>query len=270
MTADQIAEKLAISRAAVYRLEQGKIVKLETLERLSALFNVSMSSLLGSDTEYFENALGYFERMRQLEARAIKIIAYFDPFSYLLTSPDYPALFKTMLDEARPETPDDSKRLIETQILAILDERKSTFRKNNFKVHSIVSLREIERYLHIGLVGRLDLPPSTRMERALLARREIEHLISLIEEEGAQPSIFLIDEALPSATFQIFEQPSSNYVAVSPYRLGELPNLHRGIATVTACPEAVELYKNMANDLLSRACSGPTAQQQIRNLLAKL
>jgi transcriptional regulator with XRE-family HTH domain len=269
MTADMIAEKLDVSRAAVYRLEQGKIVKLETLERLSDLFNVSMASLLGSDTEYFENALGYFERMRQLEARATKVIAYFNPFSYLLTSPAYPQLFRKMLEEARSADEDDAKILLESQVLEILDERKSLFGHRNFRVQSIVSLREIERYLHIGLVGRLDLPSSTRMERALLARKEVEHIISIIEEERDNPSIFLIDEALPSATFQIFEQPHANYVAVSPYRLGELPNLHSGIATVTSSTEAVELYMNMANALLSRSSSGRIAQSKIMNLLAK-
>ena len=51
MNADQIADKLGISRAAVYRLEMGKIVKLETLERLADLLRGSMSSLLGSDSE---------------------------------------------------------------------------------------------------------------------------------------------------------------------------------------------------------------------------
>ncbi|MCF5167302.1 transcriptional regulator, partial [Pseudomonas congelans] len=40
-----------MSRAAVYRLELGKIVKLETLDRLAQLLKVSLTSLLGSDTE---------------------------------------------------------------------------------------------------------------------------------------------------------------------------------------------------------------------------
>ena len=270
MNADQIADKLGISRAAVYRLEMGKIVKLETLERLADLLRVSMSSLLGSDTEYFDNALGYFERMRQLEARSTSIVSYFDPFSYLLTTAGYPELFKTMLAEARPSGFTDAQASMEAQILQILDESKSTFSRHRFQVQSLVSLRQIERYLHIGLVGRLDLPPSVRMERALLARREIENLIEIIDSASTQPNIFLIDEALPSATFQIFEQPQSSYVAVSPYRLGELPNLHVGIASVTSSSEAVQMYKQMAQGLLQRACSGPAARLQLQALLAKM
>lgn len=270
LNADQVADKLGISRAAVYRLELGKIVKLETLERLAEMLRVSMSSLLGSDTEYFDNALGYFERMRQLEARSTRIISYFDPFSYLLTTPEYSGLFKTMLDEARPVEADQAQTAMEAQILGILDERKSTFFRQQFQVQSIVSLRQIERYLHIGLVGRLDLPPSVRMERALLARREIENLIRVIDADSGRLSICLIDETLPSSTFQIFEQPHTRYVAVSPYRLGELPNLHVGIASVTSSSEAVEMYKGMTEALLKRASTGEQAKQQLQALLAKL
>ncbi|MEG0635516.1 MAG: helix-turn-helix domain-containing protein [Pseudomonas putida] len=270
LNADQVAEKLGISRAAVYRLELGKIVKLETLERLAELLKVSLTSLLGSDTEYFDNALGYFERMRQLEARSSSIISYFDPFSYLLTTPGYSELFKTMLYEARPQGFSAAQAAMEDQILSILDERKCTFSRQKFQVKSIVSLRQIERYLHIGLVGRLDLPPSVRMERALLARREIENLISVVDSNSDHPNIYLIDEALPSATFQIFEQPTTRYVAVSPYRLGELPNLHVGIASVTSSAQAVDMYKSMSTDLLSRAYSGRDATQKLQQLLAKL
>ncbi|HEK0908905.1 helix-turn-helix domain-containing protein [Pseudomonas parafulva] len=270
LNADQVADKLGISRAAVYRLELGKIVKLETLERLAEMLRVSMSSLLGSDTEYFDNALGYFERMRQLEARSTRIVSYFDPFSYLLTTPEYSGLFKTMLDEARPVEADQAQTAMEAQILGILDERKSTFFRQQFQVQSIVSLRQIERYLHIGLVGRLDLPPSVRMERALLARREIENLIRVIDADSGRLSICLIDETLPSSTFQIFEQPHTRYVAVSPYRLGELPNLHVGIASVTSSSEAVEMYKGMTEGLLKRASTGEQAKQQLQALLAKL
>lgn len=270
LNADQVAEQLGISRAAVYRLELGKIVKLETLERLADLLKVSLTSLLGSDTEYFDNALGYFERMRQLEARSTSIISYFDPFSYLLTTPEYSELFKTMLYEARPRGFSAAQEAMEEQILSILDERKSTFFRHKFHVRSIVSLRQIERYLHLGLVGRLDLPPSVRMERALLARREIENLIHIVDSNGEHPLIYLIDEALPSATFQIFEQQSTSYVAISPYRLGELPSLHVGIASVTSSTQAVDMYRGMSADLLSRAYAGREATKKLRQLLAKL
>jgi hypothetical protein len=43
-------------------------------------------------------------------------------------------------------------------------------------------------------------------------------------------------------TFRIFEDAEHSYVAVSPFRLGELPNIRTGIATITKAPDAVEMY----------------------------
>lgn len=269
LSANQIAKQLEISRAAVYRLERGIVVKLETLDRLAHLLKVPINSLLGSETEYFDNALGYFERMHQLEAKSTKVISYFDPFSYLLTSPQYFDYFLKMLEESRPQHFLAKAQDIQKQTLDILYRRKETFTKVNFEIHSIISIRQIERFLHIGLVGKLDLPASIRMERALQARREVEYLIGQIEEHP-HLNIYLVDEQLPNMTFQIFHQPTTSYVAVSPYRLGELPNIHCGIASVTSSEEAVDMHKHMADELMGRSVSGEEARQQIMRLLAKL
>jgi transcriptional regulator with XRE-family HTH domain len=86
LLAEDVAEKLGISRAVVYRLEKGEIVKIETLERLAALLDTSMASLLGVEVEYYPTALGLFERMRQLEESADRILAHFEPISLLLTT----------------------------------------------------------------------------------------------------------------------------------------------------------------------------------------
>lgn len=269
LSANQIAKQLGISRAAVYRLERGIVVKLDTLDRLAHLLKVPINSLLGSETEYFDNALGYFERMHQLEAKSTKVVSYFDPFSYLLTSDQYFNYFLTMLEESRPQYFPAEDQVIQKKTLDILYRRKETFTKVNFEINSIVSIRQIERFLHIGLIGRLDLPSSTRMERALLARREVEHLIDKLEQ-NPHINIYLVDELLPNLTFQIFYQPMASYVAVSPYRLGELPNIHCGIASVTSSSEAVDMHRHMAEELISRSVSGEEARQQIRRLLAKL
>ncbi|WP_414502526.1 helix-turn-helix domain-containing protein [Zymobacter sp. IVIA_5232.4 C2] len=269
LSANQIAKQLGISRAAVYRLEHGIVVKLDTLDRLAHLLKVPINSLLGSETEYFDNSLGYFERMHQLEAKSTKVVSYFDPFSYLLTSDQYFDYFLRMLQEARPQHFPVEAQVIQKKTLDILYRRKETFTKINFEINSIVSIRQIERFLHIGLVGRLDLPASTRMERALQARREVEHLICQIEQ-NPHLNIYLVDELLPNLTFQIFYQPTASYVAVSPYRLGELPNIHCGIASVTSSTEAVDMHKHMANELIARSVSGEEARQQILRLLAKL
>jgi transcriptional regulator with XRE-family HTH domain len=64
--ASDLAERLGVSRAALYRLEKGELVKIDTLERLATLLDVSLPSLMGVGVEYYSNAVAFFERMRQL------------------------------------------------------------------------------------------------------------------------------------------------------------------------------------------------------------
>ena len=85
LQAEDVAEKLGVSRAVVYRMEKGEIVKIETVERLAQLLGTSMASLMGVEVEYYANFLGFFERMRQLEQGADRIMAHFEPISLLLT-----------------------------------------------------------------------------------------------------------------------------------------------------------------------------------------
>jgi transcriptional regulator with XRE-family HTH domain len=128
MTAEQVAENLDISRAAVYRMEKGEIVKIETIERLAALLDVSLASLLGVEIEYYPNALGYFERMRQLEQNSVRILSHFEPISFLLTSDDYAIHLKEMLIEATPDNADSTEKLKQIEeVLALLKERKANF-----------------------------------------------------------------------------------------------------------------------------------------------
>src|ERR1700744_5848542 len=91
LTAEQVATKLGISRAAVYRIESGGVVKIETVERLASLLDVSAATLLGVGVEYYTNSIAYFERMRQLEERSDQVIAHFPALSYLLTTTEYPS-----------------------------------------------------------------------------------------------------------------------------------------------------------------------------------
>src|ERR1700722_15970399 len=78
LSPEQVAEKLAISRAALYNYEKGEgPVKLETLERIAELLNTSLPSILGVGTEYFSSAIAYFERLRQIEAASERVLVYY-------------------------------------------------------------------------------------------------------------------------------------------------------------------------------------------------
>ena len=67
LKAEDVAESLGISRAAVYRLEKGEIVKIETLDNLAKLLNTSLTSLLGINTEYYSSANGFLNECANLK-----------------------------------------------------------------------------------------------------------------------------------------------------------------------------------------------------------
>lgn len=265
LRAEAIAEALGISRAAVYRMEKGEIVKIETLERLAGILDTSLASLLGAGTEYYPSAIAYIERMRQLEQSATRILAHFEPISFLLTSPGYDRYLEQMLKESGDV---DDKRI--EAMMTLLRERKQSYASKPAPILSLIGLRELERFVHFGLVGRMDLPPATRMERSLAARAEVERIADLLDEQPIGMQIGIVNESMPNATFQVFERAGGSYVAISPFRFGEFPNISSGIASVTAAPEAVKLYTDMVESLWQRAYKGSDGARLLRRMLQQV
>jgi transcriptional regulator with XRE-family HTH domain len=271
LLAEDVAEQLGVSRAVVYRMEKGEIVKIETLERLARLLGTSMASLLGVEVEYYGTVLGLMERMRQLEQSSERIISHFEPISLLLTSDNYLRHLREMLLEAAPRGGAKGPRPADIeQMLRILAERKAFFESRRPHIVSLVGLREIERFVHTGLVGRLDLPEAVRAERIQAARSEVLRMAELMESEPLHVRIGVVDDAMPAATFQVFSGPRHAVVAVSPFRFGELPNVRNGIGTVTASPEAVAMYEEMIDRLWKAAYKGRSGAQQLRRLLERM
>lgn len=268
LRSEDIAERLEISRAAVYNLERGEIVKIETLERLSGLLGVTLPNLLGVESEYHDSAVSYFERMRQLEARSTRVLANFDPISVLLTSDAYPQYLRMMLEECvPPELADASARRINSDVMAILAERRKLFEQKRPSILSLIGLRQIEQFVHHGLVGRLGLPPGVQLERKMAARKEVAHIIEVLNSDPIGVQVGIVSDNLPSETFQIFEEPGSVHVAVSPFRLGEFPNVRTGIATITASPDAVVMYRGLIERLWAGAAKGRDGARVLQDSL---
>jgi hypothetical protein len=82
--------------------------------------------------------------------------------------------------------------------------------------------------------------------------------------------IGLIDDAITASTFEFFSGPSGKAVAVSPFRLGELPNVRNGIATVTSAPEAIQRYEHLIARLWKSAYKGATGAAHLHKLLSRL
>lgn len=274
LQADDVAEQLSVSRAVVYRMEKGEIVKIDTLERLAALLGTSLASLLGVETEYYASAVALFERMRQLEQNSDRILAHFEPISLLLTSDAYLGHLGQMLREALPaQSQGEDLRARHQEIdtmLTVLQERRRLFEQRKPHIVSLVGLRELERFVLTGLVGRVDLPPEVRAVRVQAARDEVLRMADLMDSEPWYVQIGLVDEAMPSATYQVLRGPQHSVLLQSPFRLGELPNVRNGIAMVTTSPEAVRLHEELTLNLWNTACKGKEGARRLRALVARI
>jgi hypothetical protein len=120
-----------------------------------------------------------------------------------------------------------------------------------------------------GLVGRLDLSEKVRRERRALARAEAEHFTAMMENEPIGVQIGIVRDTLPHTSFQIFRQPDRQILALSPFRLGEEPNIRTGVAMITSAPEALALHDKMARDLWPSALKGPAAVRFMRAMMEK-
>lgn len=271
LSADDIAAHLGISRAAVYRLEKGDIVKIQILESISRFLDISLPSLLGVGVEYYSNALSFFERMRQLEERSHQLLGNFSPVSSLLLSEDYMHYLRLMLVEAVAETAPDRTATLAgiDRILDLLVERRANAMKRRVPVVSIVGSQDIERFLLLGMVGRLDLPANLQAERRAAARAEIERLCETMQRQPIGTQIGIVDGQPPSQTFQIYERDQDPAVTLSPYRLGDQPNISSGIAIVTTAPEAVRHFKETLDAQWGIAKKGEEGAAILRKIIAR-
>jgi len=271
LSADEIARRLDISRAALYRFEKGELVKIDTLEKLSELLGVSVPTLLGVGMEYVPSAVAYFERLRQIEESAEQIIVLAGPISYLLASPSFDDTLAQVLTESIPDDlPGRERASTEVaEIMAILKARKAQYLKRRPTVVNLISASEIERFLHNGLVGRLDLDEAARAERRAQALREVIGFAMLTEEQPIGIQIGIVPDTLPHASFQILRQPDRQVLVLSPFRLGEQPNVRIGVAMITSAPEALALHQKAADEMWRRALKGAAAARFLRGLLTK-
>lgn len=271
LSAEEIAQKLGISRTALYRFEKGEVAKIETLENLAELLQVSVPTLLGVGVEYIAAAVSYFERMRQIEETAEHIIVLAGPISYVLSSHPFESALSEVLRESVPDSGKSEHALAQIgELMEVLRQRKETYRRRQPAIVNLISASEMERFLRNGLVGRLDLPEKLRRERRALARAEAEHFIALMENEPIGVQIGIVLDTLPHTSFQIFRQPDRQILALSPFRLGEEPNIRVGVAMITSAPEALALHEKMARDLWTSALKGPAAVRFMRAMMEKL
>jgi transcriptional regulator with XRE-family HTH domain len=270
LSADEIAKQLGISRTALYRFEKGELAKIETLERLAELLGVSIPTLLGVGIEFVPTAVGYFERLRQIEETAEHIAILSGPISFLLASDKFQDTLAEVLEESTlgsaksgPNADDVSK------IMTILKERKEVYRRRKPTIVNLMSALEIERFLHHGLIGTHQLEREVFAARRAIASAEMEHFIQLIENPPIGVQIGIVTDTLPHTGFQLFRQSNRQILMISPFRLGGEPNVRVGVAMITSASDGIVLHEKAFDDMWIRSLKGQDAARLIRMLLTQ-
>ncbi len=142
-------------------------------------------------------------------------------------------------------------------------EKKTTKGNHPVSVQVWLSAAELTQFVRLGFVGTHNPDGVDLGKRREAARIEVQNIITLLREQPIGVQVGVIVDSLPGASLQIFRQATKKSVAVSPFRLGAFANVRLGVATITAAPDATELYNSVINQLWTRALKSHQAADYI-------
>jgi transcriptional regulator with XRE-family HTH domain len=272
LRAEEIAARLGVSRAALYRYEKGEVIKLDTVNRLAELLKISPLSLLGIGVEYYNRPIGFFERLRQVEETADQILQVSLPVAYLTSSDELDAIEADLFFEAAAEAGQEraAARTMAEQVLGILAERKRMFRMRRPTIIAMLSSGAIVRFLQQGVGQGLAKTEALRQRARAVARAELEHIANLMEAEPMGLQFGLLAGGEPSGQFQILRSRDRAMLAINPFRSDTIPHLQAGVAMMTGADEAVAAHQRVAEAMWRDAIKGPAAAHEVRQLLTSV
>ena len=267
LSPEVVADLIGVSRAALYRYEKGLPPKLETLEKISVVLEVSLPTLLGVGVEYISSCLSFMERMKQIERNTHHISALFGPISYLLTSDNYDDMLKEVLIESLPfDFKGNNECLEEIELITTtLKQRKKNYYQNKPSMLSLVSASELERFIHNGFIGNYNVSEKVKKYRQEFARKEVLHIAELLEEQPIGVQLGILRDKGPNSSFQVLRQKEKDIVAISPFTIADLPNTRIGVGMITNAPDAVKFHSDITKNLWERSLKGSEAIDYLRN-----
>jgi len=270
LRAEEIAARLGVSRAALYRYEKGEVIKLDTIKRLAELLKISPLSLLGIGVEYYHRPVGYFERIRQIEESTDQVLQVDGPVSYLVTSESYDAALAAALEDIADQAGAErgQVRAGADQVLGILAARKRMYGMRKPTIISMISAGQLTRFLEAGVAGTANLSERTRRLCRQVAAAEALNIAGLMEAEPMGLQFGLLTTAEPTGNFKILRARDRATLAVNPFRPDTLPGAPTGVAMVTAADEAITAHQRVAEGLWKEALKGATAAARLREIVA--
>ena len=269
LRAEEIAARLGVSRAALYRYEKGEVIKLDTIKRLAELLKISPLSLLGIGVEYYNRPIGYFERVRQIEETADQVLQLSGPLCYLTTSDAYDnalgEAFEEIADQAGGERM--AMRSMAEQVLGILAARKRMYAMRRPSIIAMVSLPAVQRLIDVGIVSGGHMSDRVRRMCRDVAIAEVENIATLMETEPMGLQFGLLVGSPPSSSFKILRARDRVSLAINPFRTDTHPGGQTGVAMITGADEAIAAHQRVAEASWREAIKGQAGAARLRQLL---
>ncbi len=269
LRAEEIAARLGVSRAALYRYEKGEVIKLDTIKRLAELLKISPLSLLGIGVEYYNRPVGYLERIRQIEETAEQMLLVDSAVCYLTTTDAYDNALATALAEITEQSGGDRaiQRASAEQILGILNARKRVHLSRKPSIIAMIPIGRMRLFLEQGVGATLQLSDRVRRLCRQAAATELLHIADMMEAEpmGLQFGVLPVSE--PTGTFKILRARDRATLAVNPFQPDTPPGTTVGVAMITSADEAIAAHQRVAESLWREAVKGSTAAARVRELV---
>ena len=269
LKAEEIAARLGVSRAALYRYEKGEVIKLDTVKRLAELLKISPLTLLGIGVEYYSRPIGFLERLRQMEESADQILHIGETLCYLTTTDYYDATIAQIFEEIASQSAADRTKVeaASEQVLTALKTRKQMFAVRRPSVITVMSTGPLQRLLRNGIGGVLVLSERLRAQCRDVARREVERMADLMESEPIGLQIGMNTSTEVSSQFILLRNGARASLAINPFPTDCLPNSQTGVAMITSAEDAIIAHQRVAEQAWRDAAKGTAAAQLIREML---
>ncbi len=270
LRAEEIAARLGVSRAALYRYEKGEVIKLDTIKRLAELLKISPLSLLGIGVEYYNRPIGYLERMRQLEETADQLLQLHGPICYLTTSDSFDAALAEAFDEANEQSGGDRAAIRATteQVLGIMAARKRMYGMRRPGIICMIPVSRLQQFLEGGIAAGMPLSDRARRMCRQVAAAEVENIANLMEAEPMGLQFGLLPVTEPTGGFKILRARDRASLAVNPFRIDSNPTSPSGVAMITGADEAIAAHQRVAEAQWREALKGAAAAARVRQLIA--
>ena len=268
LRAEEIAARLGVSRAALYRYEKGEVIKLDTIRRLAELLKISPLSLLGIGVEYFGRPAAFEERLRQVEEQADQILQVGGAVCYPVTTDAFDGALAEAWTEMADASPDRLLARTQTeQMLGLLTARKKQHQSRRPTIIAILAESTIARMLADGVAAGLALSDRARMRCRLAARAEVEAIADHLDSVPIGLQLGLIAGTEPSGPFMVLRGRDRAHVVGSAFSPDAHPTVTTGVSFITAADEAVGTHQRVAEAAWRDAMKGAEAAARVRELI---